>query len=222
MAIRETQDQQLQLADPSEHARARARLLQAVDRVQARPTVVAAPRRSTWRWGLGGLAAAACAFAILVALPERGPPILDGDAPEVRIGDAELSARSPVITDDQPRVIAVSDNTRLELAAHGRLFVDEIRSNGATIVLEHGEVALDVHHEQDTSWRVAAGPWTVHVTGTRFLVAWEPSTEHFRVAVSEGSVRVEGPQDEVARLGAGEELIRGTLAPETLGEPNQV
>jgi transmembrane sensor len=48
----------------------------------------------------------------------------------------------------------------------------------------------------------------VHVTGTQFSVAWNPITEHFRVAVIEGSVRVEGPSGDVAKLGAGESLVR--------------
>ncbi|MFO7563969.1 MAG: tetratricopeptide repeat protein [Enhygromyxa sp.] len=117
-------------------------------------------------------------------------------------------------------MILVSDSTRIELEPHARMFVDEIRENGAMVVLEQGEISLAVHHEQDTSWRVAAGPWTVHVTGTQFVVAWEPSTEHFRVALSEGSVRVEGPEDEVVQLVAGEELVRGPIEPEPPGQPS--
>lgn len=231
-AVREAQDQHLHLADPNEHARARARLLQVVDRaeVKAVATPVAVGQRgaplgglgrSVGRWGLGGLAAAACAFAILLALPERNERELASEVLEFQLDGAALESNQSVLAGNESRLLAVSDSTRIELAPHGSMYVDEIRSNGATVVLEHGEVALAVHHEDDTSWRVAAGPWTVHVTGTQFIVAWEPSAEHFRVAVTEGSVRVEGPEGDVALLDAGDEMVRArgkaTLEPETLG-----
>jgi transmembrane sensor len=239
-AVREGQDQDLRLADPNEHARARARLLQAVDRAAVKPMpapVLPSPRRA-WRFGLGGLAAAACAFAILFALPERSEPELD--SPEVAAlefqledglpsrpgADWEFQSNQPILADEQARVLLVSDSTRIELAPHGIMSIEEIRSNGATVLLERGELSLDVHHEDDTSWRVGAGPWTVHVTGTQFVVAWEPSTEHFRVAVSEGSVRVEGPEGQIAQLRAGEELVRArgkaTIEPETFEDSGEV
>lgn len=228
-AVREAQDQRLHLADPNEHARARARLLQVVDRAEVKAVATpigvgqrGASLKGLGRWGLGGLAAAACAFAILLAMPERNERELAGELLEFQLDGAELSAKQMVLTGEQSRLLAVSDNTRIELAPHGSMYVEEIRSNGATVVLERGEVSLAVHHEDDTSWRVAAGPWTVHVTGTQFVVAWEPSAEHFRVAVTEGSVRVEGPEGDVALLDAGEEMVRArgkaTLEPETLGD----
>jgi transmembrane sensor len=242
-AVREAQDDDLHLADANEHARARARLLQAVDRTEsaahgrgapAKPMpapVMASPRRP-WRFAIGGLAAAACAFAVLFALPERSEPEVDsiemavlefqieGGPLSSRPGDrAEVAANQTILADEQARVLLVSDSTRIQLAPHGIMSIEEIRSNGATVLLEQGELTLDVHHEDDTSWRVAAGPWTVHVTGTQFVVAWEPSAEHFRVAVSEGSVRVEGPEGQIAQLRAGEELVRArgkaTIEPET-------
>lgn len=233
-AVRETQDEQLRLTDVNEQARARARLLQAIDRVDATPTVTAVSGRRSgagWRWGLGGLAAAACAVAIVFALPGEqasqskivGPTETETEltALEFRL-DGDLLASNQVIdADAQARTLSVSDSTRIELAPHGRMFVDEIRANGATVMLEHGEVSLAVHHEEATSWRVAAGPWTVHVTGTQFVVAWEPSESEFRVAVLEGSVRVEGPEGELAQLRAGDEMVRArgkaTLEPETFG-----
>lgn len=214
-AIREAQDQALRLDDQNEHARARARLLHAVE---AKPLTAAEPvggrsqAGSRWGWGLGaGLAAAACAAAILFVLPELSER---GDNPkaiaslEFRLDGAEIAEHQQVVADAAPRLLAVSDDTRLDLAPYSSLYIDGVRSNGATVVLEQGEVSLSVHHEHDTSWRVTAGPWSVHVTGTQFVVAWEPSSEHFRVAVSEGSVRVEGPEGEVAQLGAGDELVR--------------
>jgi ferric-dicitrate binding protein FerR (iron transport regulator) len=229
-AMRETQDEQLRLGEPNEHARARARLLQAVDRVVERESATVTVQPSTARhgrrWGLGwgvgaGIAAAACALALVLVLPDSNQPDPAGPAAPVaslafELDGAPLEAKAEVVADARPRRIAVSDGTRLELAAGGRMVIDTIRSSGATVTLDRGELALAVHHEDDTSWQVAAGPWTVHVTGTQFVVAWEPQTEHFRVAVSEGSVRVAGPDGEVAKLRAGEELVRTRLASEPL------
>lgn len=234
-AVRGAQDQHLRFADPNEHARARARVLQVVERahvLQTTTPVSVSHHGSTGRWGLGrwGLgclaAAAACAFAILLVLPDRAEREREPDVLEFQIDGAELHAQQRILAGDQARLLAVSDGTHLELARHGSLYIDEIRSNGATVVLEHGEVSLAVHHDHDTSWRVAAGPWTVHVTGTQFVVGWQPSAEHFRVAVSEGSVRVEGPEGEVEQLGAGDEMVRArgkaTLEIESLGELGEV
>ncbi len=224
-AVRETQDQNLRLAIPNEHARARARLLQAVDRIESKPASVATDlaaastggRSTGWRWGVGAsLAAAACAFAVLFALPDQPKNVEEIATLEFSIDGVEVGANKPIEAGAQPQLLAVSDSTRIELATHSSMFVDEIRSNGATVVLDHGQISLAVHHEDDTSWQVEAGPWTVHVTGTQFVVAWEPSAEHFRVAVSEGSVRVEGPDGEIAKLRAGDELIRATIEAETL------
>jgi transmembrane sensor len=230
-AVRETQDQQLRLADAHEHARARARLLQAVSR-DAAPLAPAVdgrgPRSIAWRWGAVGLAAAACGLAIMLiptdnrdelAVVERSP--LEFRVDWVEGGVSQLGAGQPLVAGELPRSIVVSDGSRIELAPHGRMIVDAIRPNGATVVLERGEVSLAVHHADDTSWQVTAGPYAVHVTGTQFVVNWEPDEQRFRVAVSEGSVRVEGPEGVLAEaLGAGEQLLRpfDTSTDDTLGE----
>nr|WP_255216296.1 FecR domain-containing protein [Pseudenhygromyxa sp. WMMC2535] len=122
---------------------------------------------------------------------------------------------------DQPRVLAFSDSTRVTLDVDSRMRVDELRSNGATVTLTQGEVSLSVHHEDDdTSWKVLAGPYSVHVTGTEFSVSWQPASGDFGVSVDEGSVRVEGPEGEIASLRGGDSLFRArgkaTIEPEDI------
>jgi transmembrane sensor len=214
VTVREAQDQALRLDDAREHARARARLLQAVDRAVAERRPATPARTLGWRIGLGTLAAAACAFAVMFALPNE-------DALEFEVdGVALASYNARISADEQARTLTFSDSTNIELAPGSSMFVDELRDNGASVVLERGEVSLDVHHERDTSWQVAAGPYSVHVTGTEFVVAWEPSTEHFSVEVDEGSVRVEGPEGAIANLRAGDSLVRqrgkATIEPEQI------
>jgi transmembrane sensor len=213
VAIRQVQADQLRLDDGHERARARARLLQSIDgsgALSSRPSPAAQSPAISWRWMMGGLVAAACAVTVIINLPADQQPL----GPERALvyvvdGSDEFgSSDRPIIASEAARVLEFDDSTRVELAAHGELRVTDLRSNGATVRLTHGEVALSVHHEDDTSWQVAAGPWSVHVTGTQFSVAWNPTTEHFRVAVIEGSVRVEGPEGDVAKLRAGESLVR--------------
>ncbi len=221
-AIRAAQDADLRLADPHERARARARLLQAIDRnalAPARPTPAVASRAQGfigpsgpkgWRWTLGGLAAAACTVAVIAFINPQGTEqvVLTNDELSFTVDGQQVTTSEVIVASEYSRAIAFDDSTRVELSPYSAMRVSDLRSNGATVQLERGEVTLAVHHEDDTSWRVAAGPWSVHVTGTQFSVAWDPSTEHFRVAVTEGSVRVEGPEGELAKLRAGESLVR--------------
>lgn len=215
-AIREVQADQLRLEDGHERARARARLLQSIDSAAAlnsRPSPTPASALS-WRWMMGGLVAAACTVAVIISLPGEQQPLGSERALVYTIdGSDEFDPERAIVADASTRVLEFDDSTRVELAAHAELRVTDLRSNGATVRLDHGEVALAVHHEDDTSWRVAAGPWAVHVTGTEFSVAWNPTTEHFRVVVLEGSVRVEGPDGDVAKLRAGESLVRERAEP---------
>jgi transmembrane sensor len=217
--VREAQDQKLRLEDPHELARARARLLQAVDRSQAetqakaRPAATRPGSRAGWRWAIGTLVAGACAFAVF-ALPGN-------EALEFEVDGVELaSSDSRIVSDDEARTLSFSDSTNIELAPGSSMFVDDLRSNGANVVLERGEVSLSVHHEHDTSWQVSAGPYAVHVTGTEFTVEWQPGSEYLAVEVEEGSVRVEGPEGAIANLRAGESLVRergkATIEPEQL------
>jgi ferric-dicitrate binding protein FerR (iron transport regulator) len=221
-AVREAQDHTLRLDQAAEHARARARLLQAVDAASRAAVVGSAigSRGPGWRWGIGTLAAAACVLALVVVWPGEhdgehalafeldGAPVATND-----LGDL-------IVAGQHSRMLAFSDSTSIELSPGGRMHIDDIRSTGASVVLDAGEVALAVHHERNTSWKVTAGPWQVHVTGTQFSVAWEPAAEHFRVAVTEGSVRVEGPNGDITNLRGGDTMVRqrgkATIEPETL------
>jgi transmembrane sensor len=225
MTVREAQDQSLRLDDPHELARARARLLQAVDRVQpdSRPVATTPGRLGVgWRWGLGTLVAAASAFAVMFTMSNDPALEFEVDGVELASSNARISS------DAEPRTLSFSDSTHVELAPGSSMFVDDLRSNGANVVLERGEVSLSVHHEHDTSWQVSAGPYSVHVTGTEFSVEWEPSSEYLAVEVDEGSVRIEGPEGAIANLRAGDSLVRergkATIEPEQLGavEPVQL
>jgi hypothetical protein len=50
-----------------------------------------------------------------------------------------------------------------------------------------------VQHRTGSAWNFVAGPFDVHVTGTRFDLSWDPSGETVELRLYEGSVEVRGP-----------------------------
>jgi hypothetical protein len=164
-----------------------------VDRARERLVVSALARRaspsSARRWrvpvAVASLAAAAAALIMFVSRPQPLSFSVDS-SPQIAVGDWIGPATSrPTIT--------FSDGTRLDLAPEARARVASVDAHGARIVVETGHVSASVVHTGDSRWSVAAGPFDVRVTGTRFIVSWSPETERFSLQLAEGSVFVTGP-----------------------------
>lgn len=103
--------------------------------------------------------------------------------------------------------VLFEDGTRISLArgTQGRIDAHSYR-RGASFALDHGHVDLAVVHRASARWNVLAGPFDVRVTGTRFSVAWAPSSQRFALRVSEGEVHVSGCNqrpDTAVRAGQG-------------------
>ena len=82
------------------------------------------------------------------------------------------------------------------------------------MVLEDGAISAAVVDRDASSWHVAAGPFTVLVTGTKFDVRWSPAEQALALDIHEGSVTVLGPSLGVlGRRVAPGESIRFTAAP---------
>lgn len=89
--------------------------------------------------------------------------------------------------------IAFSDGSRVRLAPSSHARVTELAAQGARVLVEEGTVHVSVvHHDTTTRWIVAAGPYEVRVTGTRFDVTYEPTGSRLHVRLDEGSVVVTG------------------------------
>lgn len=147
---------------------------------------VLAPRpRTPWkrRW-FAGVALIAAAFSVLMIVA-RPRPI------GFHVGEKEPARVGAWI--DGGRAITFADGTRIDLARDARARVADVDERGASIVLETGRATASVVHRDRTRWSVLAGPFTVHVTGTRFETAWDPVAETFEVALHEGGVVVTGP-----------------------------
>ncbi len=92
--------------------------------------------------------------------------------------------------------------------------VARLTDNGAELLLDRGRLELDVEHTGVARWSVAAGPFTVRVTGTRFEAEWSPHDRSLSVQMIEGSVIVEGPSlGHGLALRGGEQLKVGVDSP---------
>lgn len=163
-----------------DEARARRQLLVAV--AAAKPQ-----RRLAWLATGSGLLAAATAAYLLLARPAASVAPLSFWV-EARAGQVDewVTAR------EAEQSLRFSDGSSIVAAPHTTTRVMRIAPGGAELALERGRLQAHVVHRDASRWQVAAGPFVVHVTGTRFQVSWDPQAEKLAVSVSEGRVEVTG------------------------------
>ncbi|MEM9877249.1 MAG: FecR domain-containing protein [Myxococcota bacterium] len=108
-----------------------------------------------------------------------------------------------------------SDGTQMWLSGGTRARVGTLAAEGAEVHLERGELHVAVaHREAISSWRFEAGPYDVFVTGTEFVVGWDPAAQRFRLEMVAGSVEVAGPRLQGRRvMVAGQTLVLRATAP---------
>ncbi|MNG90859.1 fec operon regulator FecR [compost metagenome] len=99
------------------------------------------------------------------------------------------------------RQVELADGSHLELNGGTRLQVD-FSAARRHIVLEAGEAMFIVAHDSRRPFVVDTAQGSVTVTGTRFDVRLDPALT--RVAVEQGSVRVQGKDTSLAQLHAGQ------------------
>lgn len=146
----------------------------------------AAPRGRALRPLL--VAAALLGAAVLVVFVELRPRAVSYEVRGARSDGPYISA--PATT---PVTVAFSDGSSLEAGPGARLRVEEARVTGARVFVERGTTRVHVEHHASSSWNFLAGPFDVRVTGTRFELSWDPSTEAVDLRLLEGSVEVRGP-----------------------------
>jgi hypothetical protein len=104
--------------------------------------------------------------------------------------------------------LSFSDGSEISLRARARARVLRSNEHGAHLVLERGALGARIVHQPGTRFQVDAGPYQVHVIGTRFEVSWEDA--RFELELQEGIVRVQGPGIPEGRMiSAGERLSLG-------------
>ena len=151
---------------PGFHQASRAAFLSAIE----------APRPQRLRWAVG-LALAVAVSAAVFAL--FGTPLTYA----VEGGSAAHDVAS---------VLRFSDGTVLELDAGGQAEVVSTDARGAVVRVSSGVLNARVLHRWASRWAVQAGPYTVHVTGTRFS-AGRSGADQIDVELFEGSVEISGP-----------------------------
>lgn len=175
-----------------------------------------APRRSSFpraQW-VAGVATAAC--AVLAA------SLLWSWQPEERAldfvvrGEQAPSASVPPSARiegarDRSTWVDFSDGSQLEVHAGSSARLQDVRSRGATVVLERGGLMLEAVPAPGASWSVLAGPYEVRVVGTRFTTLWEPREQTLSVRLERGSVRILGTDiQEAVELRPGQRFdVRG-------------
>lgn len=97
-----------------------------------------------------------------------------------------------VRAENTPAKVRFSDATEVTAAPGTRLRVVETRASGAQVSVESGSLSVRVTHTGSSAWNFAAGPFDVHVTGTRFDLSWDAAAERLRVELYEGSVEIGG------------------------------
>ena len=177
-------------------AQERARFLQASPQPSAaRPLVFALA------------AAAACVLSVGIGAAvwhQRGAPltfVVDaGKTGNTGVGTwLEASASEPL-------PVAFSDGSSLNLSAGSAGRVTSLSRAGATVTLEHGQMAVHVNPASHAHWWMNAGPFVVEVTGTRFDLSWSPDDAHLSLKLNEGKVTVSG-----CALGVGHRVHAGEL-----------
>ncbi|HVY25645.1 MAG TPA: FecR domain-containing protein [Polyangiaceae bacterium] len=143
-----------------------------------------AVRVSLRRWAMPAAAAICLAAALLFFLPPRALTF------EVR--GAELNGKYVSAPEGRVAELRFSDESTLVAEPGSRLRVEDTYSQGARVLIERGHASVHVVHESSTAWTFAAGPFEVHVTGTRFDLGWDPASETCDLSLLEGSVEVRG------------------------------
>ncbi len=173
--------------------RERAREDTGVRHVRERLHALQLPARSTRRvpyaaWIAGAGLAAAAGLWLWLGAPGPRPlgVVVVGSGRTLSAGAWIEAPHSAALS------LRFSDGTRVAMAPRARARLVEIDAKGAHLLLESGRARVAVVHRPHARWRVSAGPFAVHVTGTRFEVGWDPENDCFALDLTRGRVEVAG------------------------------
>lgn len=155
----------------------------------AKRRLLARKPRVEWRMRAALLAAALLALLAVLVFARREPPPLTF----VVASDPGHLGEWMAPRDSAETPVKFSDGSTVTLAPASRARVASADGRGAVVVLERGALDAQIVHRATTSWRIDVGAFSVHVTGTRFHLSWDPDREMLHLHVDEGSTRVTGP-----------------------------
>src|SRR4030095_15996780 len=94
---------------------------------------------------------------------------------------------------EKPVRVEFTDGSVVRADPGSRLRVDDPRSDGARVLIERERDSVSVPPPPVARWSFLGGPVDVRVTGTRFELDWDPTSEVLDLGMREGSVEVYGP-----------------------------
>jgi FecR protein len=173
------------------HATGRARVIHTAERfaIDARVNRGSIGHSAAVRTAIA-VAALAGALAAVIALRSRVERPLRYEVSGIENHLAQNYVRAPEAASADVRF---SDGSDVLAAPASRLRVEQTWKNGARILVERGSLTAHVVHGSDSKWSFAAGPFEVHVTGTRLSIVWDPESERIDVTLHEGSVEIDSP-----------------------------
>jgi hypothetical protein len=89
--------------------------------------------------------------------------------------------------------IRFSDGSEVQLDPGADTHIRALDEHGGRVNLDEGKARVAIAKRPGAAWTVAAGPYTVQVTGTSFSVEWSKKEQSFEIAMLSGSVIVSGP-----------------------------
>ena len=89
--------------------------------------------------------------------------------------------------------VRFSDGSALALTPGAETSIAELDAHGGRVRLDEGTAKVTITKRPGASWTLAAGPYSVRVTGTAFSLHWSKREQTFAIAMTSGSVVVTGP-----------------------------
>jgi hypothetical protein len=155
--------------------------------------------------------AAAGAIALLLAWPFGARPLTY----DIR-GGQRVAANYVDALRDAPASVEFSDGSKIVASAGSRLRIDATNEHGARVFVERGSATAQVTHRAHSSWVFIAGPFDVHITGTRFTLAWDPREQAIDLTLHQGSVSVDSPLGSTHCVLRAGQRFRASLAAGTM------
>ena len=113
------------------------------------------------------------------------------------VSDGFVRASADAVT-----TLRFSDGTNVALASRSKVRLLSTEADGPKVAIDDGEARVRVFHREGTRWLFDAGPFTIVVKGTSFVVRWSESDKWLRLYLKSGAVAVSGP------LPSGELVVR--------------
>lgn len=173
-------------------------------RVGARLGEPTPPRRTLRPW-IAGVAVSGLLVTLGIYFGTSAPE--DTEVLAHMVGSESSIVGRWVKTGEETRQVVFADGSDLALFPNTAIKVEAASPSQTRVRLGDGRTHVHVIHNKSTDYRFQAGPYEIRVTGTKFELAWQTSSNHLELALLEGGVVVTGPNlDGPRRVGPGEFL----------------